>query len=847
FNEGGGVEVPEALGDLQQLAEDLQRLPHLYGDERLDALPWLRGENLEDYRAHLALFREIQGLYQRLVESVTPGLLENLSLLDQLKVGCEGLRKLGISAATALSTLFRLLQRINGLQGKLQAIDGPTVELARRLSPVFQCVIAMHEQGLRELRQLMELTVALEPSLGKIRHERFDDEELDEALPQIQARITVLREQHDSLSSTFQADRLPPVSELKDIQTRLADMSLLRWLKRDWWAARRRLLTLSAKPRRRLKTLLPVLDEWVGFATDMEAFGNDHKFHRLLGEHFQGLETAVDELQKLRSWYRLARQRYGVGFGPKVRLGQALIDMPMDVATGVRSLADQGLLRWIGEALEELDRLKTVLPNVKGLRQGNIPLLGTQGILPRLKAYIARSLNACQNVGPDLSIGALELLLSNLVRLRDLTAQWGASDIDAKWFGGTLGLTIGPGHDNETALTAAEHSESLASVLNSEIKTPALKEAIYSRLERGRLEALAACGRQLAKVWAEHRTTLQRFSDLTLLDFATWVRKSGDQLGKLEERNDKALSNPEWLANWLAYARVKQSVVEAGFGRLAQAVEQGVLAATEVESGYDLAVYDLLSREILRAVPPLAQFSGNVQETFQKQFREYDEKLKHLQRERIAWRIAQNRVPAGSSGGKISDYTERALLEHECSKKKKHIPIRQLVKRAGHALAALKPCFMMGPMSVAQYLTPGKLEFDIVVMDEASQMKPEDALGAVARGRQLLVVGDPKQLPPTSFFERVIDGDEDDSTALEESESILDAVLPLFKARRLRWHYRSQHENLIAFSNQSFYDGKLVLFPSPHNNSYEYGVKFTRVPRGRFITRRNTDEARVIA
>ena len=154
---------------------------------------------------------------------------------------------------------------------------------------------------------------------------------------------------------------------------------------------------------------------------------------------------------------------------------------------------------------------------------------------------------------------------------------------------------------------------------------------------------------------------------------------------------------------------------------------------------------------------------------------------------------------------------------------------------------------MMGPMSVAQYLEPGAFEFDLVVMDEASQVKPQDALGAIARGRQLIVVGDPKQLPPTSFFEKTIDDEDEDNTAIEESESILDASLPMFVSRRLRWHYRSQHESLIAFSNYSFYDNDLVVFPSPYNDTTDYGVKFTRVKRGRFVKRRNIEEASVIA
>jgi very-short-patch-repair endonuclease len=144
-------------------------------------------------------------------------------------------------------------------------------------------------------------------------------------------------------------------------------------------------------------------------------------------------------------------------------------------------------------------------------------------------------------------------------------------------------------------------------------------------------------------------------------------------------------------------------------------------------------------------------------------------------------------------------------------------------------------------------LAPGLLEFDLVVMDEASQIKPQDALGTIARGKQLVVVGDPKQLPPTSFFDKAVENDEEDSTAIEQSESILDVTFPMFNARRLRWHYRSRHESLIAFSNQEFYESNLVVFPSPSSKSDEFGIKFTHVKSGRFVNQHNIEEAKVIA
>jgi very-short-patch-repair endonuclease len=157
----------------------------------------------------------------------------------------------------------------------------------------------------------------------------------------------------------------------------------------------------------------------------------------------------------------------------------------------------------------------------------------------------------------------------------------------------------------------------------------------------------------------------------------------------------------------------------------------------------------------------------------------------------------------------------------------------------------------MSPISVAQYLEPGKFEFDIVIMDEASQIKPQDAIGAIARGKTLVVVGDPKQLPPTSFFDRLTledeDEDEDKAVGLQQTESILDATIPLFRSRRLRWHYRSRHESLIAFSNHNFYDSNLVIFPSPHQDDDQLGIRHHHINKGRFVNGHNIEEAKLIA
>ena len=143
------------------------------------------------------------------------------------------------------------------------------------------------------------------------------------------------------------------------------------------------------------------------------------------------------------------------------------------------------------------------------------------------------------------------------------------------------------------------------------------------------------------------------------------------------------------------------------------------------------------------------------------------------------------------------------FLRGEMAKKRLHRPIRQMMKAAGQMVQRIKPVLLMSPISIAQYLPPGAAEFDLLVIDEASQVRPEEALGAIARCRQIVVVGDQKQLPPTSFFDRIAGSDdvELDEEAEEEVRTAtateMESVLTLCEARglnpaMLEWHYRSR-------------------------------------------------------
>ena len=237
-----------------------------------------------------------------------------------------------------------------------------------------------------------------------------------------------------------------------------------------------------------------------------------------------------------------------------------------------------------------------------------------------------------------------------------------------------------------------------------------------------------------------------------------------------------------------------------------------------------------LVRSTYEANPELAGFDGTDHDALVKRFRELDKLVLKFHRSRLA-QMHWERLPKGDASGQLG------ALRHQFELKSRHMAVRQLMARAGNAIQALKPVMMMSPLSIANFLPPGALDFDLVIFDEASQVRPADALGALLRGRQAVVVGDSKQLGPTNFFERVLSGEDDDEddNAEESATADIESVLGLFTARAcpqrmLTWHYRSRHQSLIAVSNKLFYGNKLVIFPSPNDGQGRYGVFYHHLP-----------------
>ena len=316
-------------------------------------------------------------------------------------------------------------------------------------------------------------------------------------------------------------------------------------------------------------------------------------------------------------------------------------------------------------------------------------------------------------------------------------------------------------------------------------------------------EALASCSGAMDRLGALSGTDIGHLVDPKLDD---WPDRISDRLHQW-----KAASRE--LRDWCSWRRACHEAAELGLGPLVDAIEQGLVASRDVPRVFEA---NYARWWTMHAVSDSSLLSGFVAATHEgriARFKEIDEKLKGMAVSLIRARLA-GQIPDVASRQHDPEYK---VLTREMAKKARHLPVRQLAEKMPRALRTLTPCLMMSPLSVAQYLPADAEPFDLVIFDEASQIPTWDAVGAIGRGKQVIVVGDPKQLPPTDFFARGKASEEGDAPSdLTDLDSILDECVGAgIPSITLAWHYRSRHESLIAFSNQAYYGGGLVTFPSP--------------------------------
>ncbi|SEI82910.1 Superfamily I DNA and/or RNA helicase [Dyadobacter sp. SG02] len=296
------------------------------------------------------------------------------------------------------------------------------------------------------------------------------------------------------------------------------------------------------------------------------------------------------------------------------------------------------------------------------------------------------------------------------------------------------------------------------------------------------------------------------------------------------------------LRDWVAWNNCVEKADALGISTIVRAYRDGQVEGNDVVGHFKKGFYRAAAIYIIDKNPVLAAFNGRMFEEKVKKFRQLSQHFDTLTKQELYARLA-SRIP--SAPQEASQTSEMGILQRNIRNNGRATSIRKLFDSIPNLLPRLTPCMLMSPISVAQYFDADRVKFDLVIFDEASQLQTCEAVGAIARGASVIVVGDPKQMPPTSFFSS--NNVDEENIDIEDMESILDDCLAIsMPSHHLLWHYRSKHESLIAFSNSKYYDNKLLTFPS--TDDIHSMVKHVPV-RGFYDkgkTRQNQAEAKAI-
>ena len=854
---------PESMtcNSLAALAETASMIPSTDGRVFWDSIVPLRTGQLGVLDDLLERVASMQTRSEEIGSLALPELLEYQDF-PQLTSAIDSLLASGFRASQQISELASIKDACLGLKGEIQKWTDYLGEFSRYAnSHLPGCVQAnsLTLGSLRELERLVATSSNLPGSLRTSRSKSLLASGFGTKLDKLSKSLESLRARRSKLSAVFKLEATRNVSQLSGLRETLSPDSLMRRLfSSDYRRAKQQIKALLKDPDNgwdphRIQNQLADL---IDYLRQEEEFNNCEEWQVAFGALYRGMDSNLQDIRCLIQWHSLLARDFTQKKGGLFEesdlsdSGQWLLEAPADLLERLPKFLEAGLkqaIQTISDNLQVFDSAGLLLQTAETEVLADADGKWEESLRSRVSS-IERlgDLSSVVAAGDHCSLaGVREKLQAYVDLVKEFETAKSAYDaINARLFAKGLPahpLPIDPVHDciaptrtwcEWFMVPHPEHLKVLEIFMN-----PSLNAA----------NSFRAWGRRLDELLADESTARQAFFASGKIEEDCWSKEG--TVDSLLDRANEALSRVDLLSTFGDYLRIREKLHAFGLADFAARIENEPHSVQTVTSAYQHAYMASLADEILSMEPQLSKFNGIRQSEARRDYAKCDRTISELMRRKLASRIAARNVPQGFRGTKVADHTELELLKNEINKQTRHIPIRQLLKRAGRAVQALMPCFMMGPRSVAQYLAPGELRFDLLVIDEASQMRPSDALGAVARCRQLVVVGDSKQLAPSSFFER-IDGTEEEAEDQYEAavaESILDAVSPVFRNRPLRWHYRSRHESLIAFSNLQFYKNNMMLFPSPHLESDELGIRYFEVADGVLQDQTNRPEAEAVA
>jgi very-short-patch-repair endonuclease len=727
-----------------------------------------------------ALGEVLEGSRQAGLENVLAGLTDTANFLQELRDRADSL-----SATFGLVTEEMTFERAREL-GELGALsssaDKPEPDW---LSPAS---LASAEHAGDVLQELVDTFKQQHEELGKT----FTDEVLDLDLDSLIVRFDTVHSGLSKLRGAYRADKRTIAEVSRSGRFAAASVALLPQV-RDWQRLNKKLAEAEAR-----------------YGSALGEY-----YYRREDSDFDGLDRAIHVARRA---LELAGPR------PDIKAMQRQLARGGEPTNEVRADADWVVGRsddWLAAAEDLL-----TAPFVADLKKQS--LYEATALTTRLIDAVRVLLSVQEDVDAiaahALTVAEGQAALEARAQLEQLETDLGSTlASDEQQLGGDYKAV-----DTDWAALddALQWAEQLRSLLGERVGEEVARSVLSARIPARELaEALAG--------WLSKRDLIcTNFEPArrpeVREDLMTTVGDARELLGLLRD------TVPD-IEVWFDYTSAREELVALGVEEPIEFCESQVLDAKAVPLVVERAMLERWADCIIKGDKKrIGSVRADQLNNVVDEFRSLDEKVIELASARVI-NSCNERRPRRTELGPAG------VIRREGQKQRKHMPVRKLLEETGEIAQALKPCFMMTPLTVSQFLPPG-LRFDVVIFDEASQVRPSDAINCIYRGSQLLVAGDEMQLPPTSFFDASMSDQDDeyDEEEFAEFESILKLCLGAGGLRQLplRWHYRSQHEDLILYSNHSFYEGRLISFPGAVHSADHLGVSLYHVADG--VYRRGT-------
>jgi hypothetical protein len=808
-----GLKLPDAIAELESVCESVLKI-HLPPENLLpDTYKTLVSETNHD------LLKTILNVFENFLEYETT--------LDKFTARISHLRSIGSEMCRDAITELQEIGLDKFTISSLAILNTENQQLALRISELESfCNTIRHALNLQNKHvQTMRAAVTGIELLGELNRQLWVKrsplilaEENHSLLETAAEEAATLWQHRTRLAFEFDLRLLPPVNELRNhivaLEARNAFTSLFN---RDSRKAKRVYRSIARYNRKKsLSEMAEALLRCVQYLEDIEKLSLNSELKNICGNHFNGPDTPFEDLARVANWAKEVRQRLA-GFGETGRrIRDFLFNRTPDQLDKCFSLREQS----------SFDLLKTTLDEIIENENTEWHELAQQQhtrankLSDSLKTFkLAGFHDTCSKENILTAVDALD------------SAEKARSSIEAdanclQLVGGTFNTL----RENYEALTATlEFADNVSSLDVSQLYIQYLfaDPSNVSEFQSAAQDLLSACSNVV--------TCQKQTGSFAQLDPDLWCGTGSFtviQLTKLLERNQFAIEHMSDLRDYLNFLSVENAAYEQGIGPVLAVYSSNNLDYLHLRPAVEFVFYRSAAEAILQSDDRLKKHFGAAHQELRNRFPNLDRGYLELRRKRLATHLYHRPCPAGNAVGPAENLTELALVRRIANQTRSRISVRDLISRAGKAIQGLKPCWMMSPASVARFIEPGKLFFDLIIMDEASQIRLAEAIGGIARGKKAVIVGDQMQLPPTAFFQKLPAGKdtEDDENKEEREDSVLEAAASRFHPlRRLKWHYRSEHDSLIKFSNTEFYNDQLIVFPSPYYDHPAYGVSLEQI------------------